>query len=387
MSRNYILMKQKTAYFILLIFLIPFLVKSQNLPKDTIYGNLKRIREKVIFLTEIENPQLLYYDDYGHSGFMGPESTLSRFHDTWYSSNFCYYLNYERFYNPKRKITKENWYRKKDNLMNSYRYVYDKKERLISTIDSSQYSIDTRNHYFEEYGDYVNENIIYENLKLNIFSHHHKKYKNGKVIRTKNFDDNGIMSESINHYNESGKFDYRIYKNPNTWKKLENNSYSYGVHDSIGVTYKNLINEYDSKNRLIKTRIFDLDSDKHSNDVLESSQTITIYEGDNLMTRYTNNKNGYQTYLNFRYNKSKQLIANYCCEEDISKAKIIQKYKYKNDVISDLIYEEESFETKKMVKHIISYSYKYDKNKNWIEIIKTVDGKDLYTWKREIEYY
>jgi hypothetical protein len=296
-------------------------------------------------------------------------------------------LNYERFFNPNRKIIKEYWYGKRDDFMNSYRYVYDKKERLISTIDSSEYSIDTRNHYFEEYGDYVDENIIYENLELNIFSHNYKKYKNGKVIRTKNFDDNGTISENINHYNEFGKLDYIIYKNPNTWKKLEGNSHSYGVQDSIGVTYKNLINEYDIRNRLVKTRTFDLDSDKYSNDVIESGQTINIYEGDNLITRFTSNKNDYQTYYNFRYNKSNQLIAKYCCEKDIANAKIIQKYKYKTDIISDLTYEEESFETKKMVKYNISYSYKYDDNKNWTEIIKTVDGVKLYKWIREIEYY
>ena len=39
-------MKQKTTYFILLLFLFPFLVLSQDLTKDTIYGNIKRIREK-----------------------------------------------------------------------------------------------------------------------------------------------------------------------------------------------------------------------------------------------------------------------------------------------------------------------------------------------------
>ncbi len=379
-------MKKKIILIFIFLF-VTSIAKSQTFPKDSLYGNVKRIREKVIFLTEIENLQLLYYDDYGHSGFMGPESTISRFHDTWYSSNFCYYLNYERFFNPNRKIIKEYWYGKRDDFMNSYRYVYDKKERLISTIDSSEYSIDTRNHYFEEYGDYVDENIIYENLELNIFSHNYKKYKNGKVIRTKNFDDNGTISENINHYNEFGKLDYIIYKNPNTWKKLEGNSHSYGVQDSIGVTYKNLINEYDIRNRLVKTRTFDLDSDKYSNDVIESGQTINIYEGDNLITRFTSNKNDYQTYYNFRYNKSNQLIAKYCCEKDITNAKIIQKYKYKTDIISDLTYEEESFETKKMVKYNISYSYKYDDNKNWTEIIKTVDGVKLYKWIREIEYY
>ena len=68
-------------------------------------------------------------------------------------------------------------------------------------------------------------------------------------------------------------------------------------------------------------------------------------------------------------------------------ATVIEKYNYKNNMISQLIYKEEDFETKKMRKYNVSYSYKYDQYKNWIEIIKTVDGKDLYKWKREIEYY
>ena len=361
--------------------------KSQNLTKDTLYGNVKRIREKVIFLTKIENPQFLYYDDYGHSGFMGPESTISRFHSTWYDSNSCYYLNYEKFFNTDRKVIKENWYGKKDDFMNSYKYLYDKKERLISTIDSSEYSTDTRNHYFKEYGNIVHENIIDEDLKLNIFSHNYKKHENGKVVRTKIFEDDGTISENISHYNEFGKLDYKIYKNPNSWKKLEGNSYSYGVHDTIGVVYKNLINEYDLRNRLIKTRTFSLDSDKYCNEVIETSQTTRIYEGDNLKTRFTSNKNLYQTYYNFRYNKYNQLIAKYCCDKDISNAKIIQKYKYKDDLICELFYEEEPYGANKMKKYNITYSYKFDSNKNWIEIIKSVNGDKLYKWTREIEYY
>ena len=35
----------------------------------------------------------------------------------------------------------------------------------------------------------------------------------------------------------------------------------------------------------------------------------------------------------------------------------------------------------------IIFKYKFDKHNNWIECIKNVDGKDLYLWKREIEYY
>lgn len=380
-------MKEKTTTLILLFFVIPFLVKSQNLPKDTIYGKIKRIREKVIFLTEIENPQLLYNSDYGHEGFMGSESTISRFYDIWFSTYFCYYINFERFYTPNRKIKKENWYSKNDSFMLSYSYVYDKKDRVISKIDSSANSIETENHYFEEYGDYVDENIIHENLRRNLFSHDYIKYKNGKIITKKNYNYNGSVKEYRYHYNKNGTLDYRVYKNPSTWKKLEGNSYSYGVQDSIGITYKDLIYEYDTKNQLTKTRLFDLDSDRHINEVIQIKQTLNIYEGDNLITKYTSNNYRSENYFNFSYNNSKQLVAKYCCGNDISNATVIEKYNYKNNMISQLTYEEEDFETKKMKKYIVSYSYKYDQYKNWIEIIKTVDGKDLYKWKREIEYY
>lgn len=380
-------MKDKNIFLYLILCLIPSIALSQDLPKDTLYGNIKWIREKVIFLTKIENPQLLYYNDYGHSGFMGPESTITRFYNTWYSSNFCYYLNYERHFDKKRKIIKDTWFGKKNDFMNSYRYLYDKKNRLVNTIDSSEYSVDTRNHYFEEYGEFVDENIIYENLKLNIFSHNYKKYKNGKVILTKNFDENGTVDEYINHYNDNGKLSYRIYKNPNSWKKLEGDSWGYGVQDSIGVTYKSLINEYDKNNKLIKTQIFDLYSDENYKNPVETSTTIFKYDGNNLITKITGNKNGYESYFNFRYDKNSRLTEKYCCDKDISKAKIVQKYIYKNDKIAKLSYIEESFETQKMVSYNISYSYKYDNNNNWVEILKIVDGVELFKWVREIEYY
>lgn len=381
-------MKQKVTYLVLVLFLIPFLAMSQNLPKDTIYGNVKRIREKVIFLTEIENPQLLYYNDYGHSGFMGPKSTTNRFHDIWYTSDICYYINYERFYNSNFKIIKENWYGKKDDLIESYRYVYDKKERLISLIESSNYFQSTTNHYYEEYGDIIDEHIICENLELNSFTHDFVKYKNGKIINIKRFEDSGTISEKSNHYNEFGKLDYSIIKNPNKWIKLEENSYSYGIQDTIGVTFKNIINKYDFINRLIKTHIYDLDSDNYSNEVIEVSQTTNVYEGDNLTARYTSNKNSIQAfYYYYRYDNTNKLISKYCCDEDITKAKNVKKYKYKDNVVSELLYEQESFKTKKMEKYRVRFTYKFDVNKNWIEIIKSVNGVRLYKWTREIEYY
>lgn len=63
---------------IILIFAIfaTIFLSAQEIPKDTIFGKIKRVREKVVFLTEKENHQLFYYDDYGHSGFMGHKERL-----------------------------------------------------------------------------------------------------------------------------------------------------------------------------------------------------------------------------------------------------------------------------------------------------------------------
>lgn len=379
-------MKLKIIFAIQLL-LISLIAKSQNLPKDSIYGNVKKIREKVIFLTEIENPQLLYYDDYGHSGFMGPEMAISRFYNTWYESNSCYYLNYERHFDTKRRITKDVWFGKKDNFINSYKYSYDEKDRLKSAVDSSEYSVSTVNHYFYDYEDgYFNENIIYENSKSNSFSHHLIKYEKGKKIRTKSYDEAGNIDEYIFQYNENGKPISRIHKNPNTWKNYDDKSRSYGAHDSIGITYKDVAYEYDAKNRLIKKQYFTLD--EYSNKPVPGGKFKYIYQNDNLIREIKGNEKDDGKYqVNYKYDKYGRLTEKYCCDEDISKSREIAKYTYEGDKVSDLNYSTEFYELNKLEHYKISFSYKYDNNKNWIEIIKTVNGIKLYKWIREIEYY
>lgn len=375
--------------FIIFFFTISIL-SAQDLPKDSIVGNVKSVREKVIFLTEKENPQMLYDSDYGHSGFMGPKSTVAKFFTLWYSTPYSYFINYERFYLPNRKIDRENWFGKKGELINSYRYIYDKKNRLISRIDSTSYSISTENHFYREYGEndeHLLENIFYQSLAFNNFAHIFKYYKDGKLSRRKNFDDDGSVRETINYYNEAGKLDHQILKDPSTWVQLENNGHSYGVYDSIGVIYKSLQNFYDSKNRLIKTQEYAIDGQKYSNDIVEGNQRIMSYKGDNLVRISTIMSNQKPYYDHFEYNKANQLTAKYCCDEDIFKAQNIEKYKYKNGVVSELSYTRQNYHTKKMEKSYSLFTYKYDAHHNWVEIIKSVDGVALYKWIREIEYY
>ncbi|MCT4320649.1 hypothetical protein [Elizabethkingia anophelis] len=371
-------MKGKLLYTLIIIFGINTL-KSQYLPKDTLYGKVKEIREKVIFLTEIENPQLLYYDDYGHSGFMGPESTIARFKDTWYTSQMCYYLNYHRFFDAKGNVIKDIWYGKKGNFMNAYRKIYNEKNKIQSEIDSTNYSIYTKNYFYSDYGDV---NIISQNMKYNSFSHVYKNYDKEKLNILKTLDKEGVVDEYKYFYNDKGKLIYRIYKNPNSWKQIDEHSWTYGVHDTIGSIYKDIINEYDVKNRLIKSQQFDLyqDDKEHKNPKI-TRQTNYVYKDDNLITTIRVYASGEPTFTYYTYDKKKRVIEKYCCDKDTSKPMIVEKFKYNDNRIIGLNYTED----KKNYK--VSFRYKYDQNNNWIEIIKNVDGKDLFKWVREIQYY
>lgn len=370
-------MKPKLIYlFISLISTI--LVQSQHLPKDTLYGNVKRIRSKVIFLTEKENYQFMYYDDYGHSGFMGPESTINRFYNLWFSTDGCYYLNYERFFDKKGKIVKDNWYGKKDNFMESYRKVYNEKDTLIAEIDSTENSISTRRHYY----DYDCENVIFTSPDYDFFSHKFYQYKNSKVIRSKVYDERGVIDEYVYEYNSNGKLKFRIYKNPNSWRKVDETSWGYGPQDSIGHTYKDLVNEYDLSNRLIKTMRFDLYSDPNYQSPILVSETEYKYDGLNLITTIEK-----ESYRHYKYDSANRLSDEFCCDKDISNAKIISKYTYNKDKITHLKYSKADWITDVMKHHKVLFRYKFDEHGNWTEIIKNVNGQDLYKWIREIEYY
>lgn len=372
-------MKERLFIFIFLLFLIA-ICKSQNyLPKDTIFGNVKNIREKVIFLTETENPQLLYYNDYGHSGFMGAESTISRFKDTWYTSNLCYYINYDRTFNQKGNIVHDLWFGKKDDFLNSYKKIYNQKNKIVKEIDSTNYSTYTTNYYYSDYDDI---NIIRQNTKNDYFQHTYKKYKNDKLKILKEFDENGTVDEYNFFYNDKGKLKYRIYKNPNSWKQEGERSWSYGIQDTILTVYKDIINVYDNKDRLIKYESFDLyeDNENHEKPLL-TNQVEYKYEKGNLISIKRRYRTGMESYDYYKYNKYNQITERHCCNEDVKKAMIIEKYKYQNKKISNLEYIEEG------KKYNISFKYKFDSKNNWIEIIKNVDGIDLFKWTRKIEYY
>jgi len=378
------LMRFRIIFFAIIISIIPSLGVSQKLPKDSLFGSVKKIREKVIFLTKKENPQVIYESDYGHMGFQGPEKTISIFNTYWYSLHLCYYINYERYFNKDGKIIKDIWYGKKDVPFNMYRYTYDKKGRVDTVIDSSmiEHIAETKKHYYDQWegSDFLKESIIH--LDYNFFRLYNIGYVKGKKVSSQQYDDEGVIFDTIFKYNDVGKLDNYIYKR-RKWSSETN---------SIRYESRKKIYEYDKKNRLtgIYTSgpFFDNNSstERHKNNQFE-------YDGDNLITEIyfiNDGKKIKEGYLNYRYDKSNRLIKKYSFDKDISKATTILVYTYKKDKITKLTFSQEEYDknhNKYLKKYTILYKYKYDSHNNWIEIIKTVDGVDLYKWIREIEYY
>ncbi|CAM3499078.1 hypothetical protein FLGE108171_00450 [Flavobacterium gelidilacus] len=382
--------------FILLLLIIPSISNSQEIPKeilkDTIYGNIKKIREKVVFLTKVENPQMLYYDDYGHSGFMGPAATTSRFYKTWFSSDFCYYINYERHFDEKRNVIKDFWYDKQNEFMYLYKYKYDNKNRVLTEIDSTDFSVRTKNSYYQDYGNITIENIISQSSDNNHFKHLIYFHKDNKLTRSKNIDDNGYIDEYIYNYNSLGKLSSRIHKDPMSYKKHGENSWSHGIQDSIGKVHKDLANVYDKKNRLINSLHYSFSKEDNYEKPKLIYQEIYTYKNDNLISFKRKSENGGTSiFFNYKYDKQNRLVEYNVCNDKNFNPRIIEKYKYKNNKIISLEYTDESYDDKfkvnGMKKSKSTFSYKYDAKNNWIEIIKNVDGVDLYKWTREIAYY
>ncbi len=354
--------------------------------KDTIYGKVKSIREKVIFLTQRENPRLFEIDgDYGHSGFMGPESTISRFKNIWYSTNFCYYINYERRFDDNGLLIEDIWYDKKDSLENYYRYEYDKKDRLVRKIDSIYDLVYIDTHYYERDR---HETIISQNSDLDFYNYRYKRYdENGNLIRQKSIDEYGTIDEYIYKYNENNKLLHRIYKNPNSYRKVEERSWSWGVQDTIGHIYKDLVNKYDESNMLIERKQYGLNSNGDHKGTKLGEHTIFKHKNDNLIQEIRGFSSDRPYYTNYEYDKENRLTKKYYFTEKESNTRRIEKYDYKDDKIRFLEYTEEDWTSKELRTYKIEFNYKYDDKGNWNEIVKKVDGKKLYKWIRQIEYY
>lgn len=370
-------------------FLIVFLIictsaKPQISNIDSIYGNIKRVREKVFDISDKDNPKQIEIDEYSDSMVLIPNDLNLNIYDILFSGSNIGYENYERIYNENGDILKNTWFVKKDEFYESTTYKYDKKNRVIRKIDSTNNYVSIKNHYYEDFDEFTNENIISLSFDSNYFNHTIKQHKDNKVIRIKHIDEFGNITEYINNYTLNGKLKSTTTKEPETWRKNEEGDWSYGVHDSIPNVFKSRINEYDEKNRILKSFEYNYSIKNNYKAPILLNQVLYNYEKNKttVKTIYESGMISSNTYI---YDNQNRIIKYYCCGDTISGSNIIREYSYKNGkIVSGKLITKDNG---KIEIQKIDFKYKYDDKNNWIEIIKLVDGKERFKRIREIEYY
>jgi hypothetical protein len=371
-------------YFLIILLIITSTVKSQVSNIDSIYGNIKRVREKVFDISNKENPRQIEIDEYSDSMILIPNSLNLTIYDSAFSGSQSGYENFERFYNENGKIVKHIWYVKKDDFYKSISYQYDEKNRVIKEIDSLSNYVSYYKHYYEDFDNYTNENIISLNLNSNYFNHSIKQYKDNKVIRTKLIDEYGNITEFINDYNENGKLKYTTLKSPETWKKNENGNWSYGVQDSIPNVYKSSVYEYDDKNRLLKKLEYDYSEKNNYEKPILLNQVIYNYEKNKTTVKRIYESGNSSSFI-YIYDEKNRIIEYHCCSDSVSNSSLVRKYFYKKGKIVSFHYLRN--DNGKTSTEKIDFKYKFDEKNNWIEIIKSVNGQEKYKRTREIEYF
>lgn len=375
-------------------------------PKDTIYGKIKSIREQLIFLDKNRQNRKLFSSerDYGHNGFLSEEYTKSRFNIWWYQTYWVHYLNYYKEFNENNKLLKNVWYYKDQSILRSCENKYDTDEKLINQEFNSYKLSNTTNQY-----DKKNNLIFSKNVDSdkNYWTIKYVFNKKNKVIKEKyfsslypkekrkteyNYDYYGNIIE-LKKFTEYGedygtKFEYD-FKNRKTkiidhlpfiWVKTKKGSSQKRTkngNDQISKEFK-----YDEKDRVIETK-------SYNNGFYDSNipqlylKEVSVYDNDLIKNIYSyDNKDSLTYYKTFEYDNSNRKTKEYGIFPKYSKNNITLEYFYnETEYPFKLIYSEKGISTQ------VDFEYVFDDKKNWIEQTKSVNGKKLYVWKRELKYF
>ena len=372
-------------YLFSIFILISFCVKSQKF-QDTIIGNPKYVREYVSFLTEKQNPQFLYNSDYGHEGFLGNEFTKKEFKEIWFNYDFVYYINYEKFYKKINNslLIKENWFYKDHSFLASFSKEFYNGKLTKLVLDSSAV-----NRYKTIFINYKNRNP--KQIRLMKFSktkdYNTRKYffKKNQLKKISRYVNGRKQYDSVFVYDKKNLVEeYVLHKRK--WKNIDNNQRCF-CEDPVGVKEMIKKNYFDEKNNLIKVENYKLSEDNtnylNSKVEYKYDDNKLIFKQDfwrdwNSALNKTELKKGTKTIYEYKFGK---LLKKLSYTDNQSLNMSTTYYYDDNDNISKIEFfdNENCFE--------VTFRYRFDENNNWIEIIKNVNGKDLYMWNREIEYY
>ncbi|WP_374365301.1 hypothetical protein [Cloacibacterium sp.] len=297
-----------------------------------------------------------------------------------------YYINYEKFYKKINNslLIKENWFYKDHSFLASFSKEFYNGKLTKLVLDSSAV-----NRYKTIFINYKNRNP--KQIRLMKFSktkdYNTRKYffKKNQLKKISRYVNGRKQYDSVFVYDKKNLVEeYVLHKRK--WKNIDNNQRCF-CEDPVGVKEMIKKNYFDEKNNLIKVENYKLSEDntnylnskveyKYDDNKLISKQDF--WRDWNSALNKTELKKGTKTIYEYKFGK---LLKKLSYTDNQSLNMSTTYYYDDNDNISKIEFfdNENCFE--------VTFRYRFDENNNWIEIIKNVNGKDLYMWKREIEYH
>lgn len=374
-----------------ILFLLSAYCHSQVI-KDTVLGKPKSVKEYVEFLNN-SGPFIFMRgdDEYGHATIMVPEILRENMRSTWFETDFCRYINNETYYDKNRNITKETWYYKSGRMVDDCEYTYDHLNRLITERSRNDHSEDI-SHYFYEKDSRTRK------FRESVFKWKSEPEK--KVIT--NFE--AVKPLLITKFDILTKTDSIFILTNEVWRKLGKSYEKW--KDSVYQKRLYKVRIYDHKYRITEEKKFDSESDFQNKIVLQTHLKLEYNNYGNIVRQSFFSDGYYHSYV---MSESGKIIKEEKTDSGSKIASIVYTYTkdqklereivyYDNKVSSDInfeyngnyitkLYYLDKFGGKNKEPVEVIFKYKFDKHKNWTEIIKNVNGKDLYKWVRHIEYY
>lgn len=385
-NKMVIIMIKRVISF-LTLFIIALCSYSQS---DTITGNVKSIREELVFLNRPHQyPQSLNNlgdYDYVHDEFSSVKRAKSKFLYWWYNTPWVHYSNYYKEFLEHGKPISETWFYENGDTVMTYKYVYETNFNQIQIK-----SVRNDHSYSCENFAYNSKNIkitsiSYDSRNPDNYSYNTFKYnEDGDLVEEKHFDEDGEDSGRKYEYYSNGKISKELDHYTIVWDymQLEQSKILTYRKDDVGLYLIYAEYFYDKNWNLIKTKYYEPDS---RNPNIASCVGITTrkYDDTNRKTGeyYSDESKLTSAHTEYAYYINDQIKTEMFIHLIDSTDYYLVEYFYTdNNYIEKLIYSK----YKEVI--TVEFDYEFDYQNNWIKQTKTVDGEKLYIWERDIKYY
>ena len=346
-------------------------VSQQNM--DTIYGNPKRVYDKILILDKNLKRDFKRFSR--ASNVIDIDMYRKRSLVGFLEDNNNMYLNLKRKYSRNGLLMNQSFsdFNKDYNL--TLKYEHDTKNRLIEENEISDKTdfVQIKNVYNSK------DSIIASTTSFSILPNdivHTYYYRNSenRMTHYKRVYNDGIsvFFYDLNRDNKIIK-KYRVdFGNNDEYQKLG---------DSIFLKNRELslmeVNEYDENGNLI------LEKKYNEKSKLIFKRFSRFDKFNNLIyIEYSSRPNDVKSYTHIKFNYDKynnkieysRLYENKYALENT-------KFYYENNLLSSTV----TISGNQILK--TDFKYKFDKHENWTEILKVVNGVKKYKWKRKISYY